>query len=76
MIKIVESEKELNSKILKITMTILEKYPELYENLGEMPVTIPNIENPEINIKNLREYYESLIALLYNYVLEHNTKRK
>jgi hypothetical protein len=66
-----ESEKELNSKILEITMTIREKYPELYEHLGEMPVTIPNIENPEINNKNLRDYYDSLKSILKNYVHEH-----
>jgi hypothetical protein len=66
-----ESEKELNSKILEITMTIREKYPELYEHLGEMPVTIPNIENPEINNKNLREYYDSLKSILKNYEHEH-----
>jgi hypothetical protein len=66
-----ESEKELNSKILEITMTIREKYPEIYEHLGEMPVTIPNIENPEINNRNLRDYYDSLKSILKNYVHEH-----
>ena len=66
-----ESEKELNSKILEITMTIKEKYPELYENLEEMPVTIPDIENPEINSKNLRAYYDSLISLLKQYIPGH-----
>ncbi len=66
-----ESEKELNSKILEITMTIQEKYPELSEYLGEMPVTISDTKNPEINIKTLRAYYDSLTALLENYVSEH-----
>lgn len=66
-----ESEKELNAKILEITMTIQKKYPELYEHLGEMPVTIPDTENPEINSKNLRAYYDSLKSLLNNYVHEH-----
>jgi hypothetical protein len=66
-----ESEKELNSKIMEITMSIQEKYPELYEHLGEMPVTIPDIENPEINIKYLRSYYDSLKSLLKNYENEH-----
>lgn len=66
-----ESEKELNSKILEITVSIREKYPELYEHLGEMPVTIPNIENPEINNKNLSDYYDSLKSILKNYEHEH-----
>lgn len=66
-----ESEKELNLKILKITMTIQEKYPELSEYLGEMPVTIPDTENPEINVENLRAYFDSLTSLLENYIREH-----
>ena len=66
-----ESEKELNLKILKITMNILEKYPELSEYLGEMPVTITYTESPEINVENLRAYFDSLTSLLENYVREH-----
>jgi len=66
-----ESENELNSKILNVTMTILESYPELSERLGEMPVTIPNAEHPEINRKVLKAYYESLVALMENYIREH-----
>ena len=48
-----EPEKEINLRILKITTIIQEKYPELSEYLGEMPVTIPVTKSPEINIKNL-----------------------
>lgn len=66
-----ESEKVLNLKILEITMTIQEKYPELSEYLGEMPVTIPDTESPEINVKNLRAYFDSLTSLLENYINEH-----
>lgn len=66
-----DSEKELNSKIMEITRTIQEKYPELYEHLGEMPVTVPDVENAEINNKDLRAYYDSLKSLLKNYVDEH-----
>jgi hypothetical protein len=66
-----ESEKELNAKILDITMIIQEKYPELSKYLGEMPVTIPNKESPEINSKNLREYFDSLTSILENYAREH-----
>jgi hypothetical protein len=66
-----ETEKELNSKILEITMTIKEKYPELYENLDEMPVTIPDVVNPEINSNNLRAYYDSLKSLLKKFIPGH-----
>lgn len=69
--QVMESENELNAKILGITMIIQEKYPELSEYLGEMPVTIPDKKNPEINSKNLREYFDSLTSILENYAREH-----
>lgn len=66
-------EKDLNSKIMKITMVIKEQYPELLEFLNEMPVTIPAEKNPEITLKKLKTYYESLISVLAKYKLEHPT---
>ncbi|NEW80379.1 MAG: hypothetical protein GZ086_13355 [Gelidibacter sp.] len=67
-----ELEKKLNAKILKITMTIKEQYPELIEYLNEMPITVPTEKNPEITIKNLNDYYDSLNAILTKYKLEHS----
>ncbi|MBK9097447.1 MAG: hypothetical protein IPM14_04830 [bacterium] len=58
---------ELNGAIIKITMTIQERYPELYELLSEMPVTIPNIKNPTINLETLNSYYNSLRSLIETY---------
>lgn len=66
-----EIEKDLNAKILKITMTIKEQYPELSDFLEEMPATIPSEENIEITLKNLSSYYESLNLMLSRYKLEH-----
>ncbi len=66
-----ETERGLNDKILKITMTIQEEYPELSKYLEEMPDTITNENNSGINIKNLREYYYSLNSLVKNYAREH-----
>jgi len=66
-----ETEKDLNDKILKITMTIKEKYPELSKYLEEMQETIPDEKNPEITLKNLQTYYESLNSMLKKYLLEH-----
>jgi len=66
-----EIVKDLNSKILNMTLTIMDKYPELSKYLDEMPVTIPNTENPEITISNLKNYYESLNALMNKYKNEH-----
>ena len=66
-----KTEKELNDAILTITMRIRNEYPELMKYLSELQVTIPDVENPEINSKVLTEYYESLENILTNYILEH-----
>ncbi len=59
-----ETEKELNAKILALTMQIQEKHPELSKFLEEMPVTVPDQSDPEINIKILKDYLESLNNML------------
>ena len=66
-----DAEADLNSKILKITLTIKEQYPELSQYIEEMPETIPNEENPEITLDNLKTYYESLSLMLNKYKSEH-----
>jgi len=70
-ISIMETEKEINDKIMKITMVIQENYPELSKYLNEMPVTIPIDSNPEVNVLALSKYYETLLTLFRNYVAEH-----
>lgn len=65
---IMQTEKEVNSKILKITMSIQEKYPELSKYLLEMPMTIPDVTNPEINIKVLNDYVNSLEVFYKRYI--------
>lgn len=67
-----KTEKEIEDAILKITMKIQNQYPELSKYLAEMPVTIPDVKTPEINIKNLQEYYNSLLALLNKYTPNHD----
>lgn len=62
-----KNEKELNEDILKITMLIQEKYPELSKFITEMPVTVPNTESPEINNQHLLNYYDSLKTLVDKY---------
>ncbi len=66
-----EAEKDLNSKILKITLKIKDQYPELSKYIEEMPVTIPDEKKPEITLGNLKAYYDSLDTLLRKYILEH-----
>ncbi len=59
-----KTEKELNAKILALTMKIHNEHPELSKFLEEMPITIPDENNPEINTKILTDYHESLKNLL------------
>ncbi|MBC5833818.1 hypothetical protein G6N05_02870 [Flavobacterium sp. F372] len=67
-----KTEAELNENIVKMTMTIRNEFPELMKFLGEMPQTIPDKKNPEINIKILQDYYDSLEDLLRKYAPNHN----
>ena len=64
-------EKDLNARILKITMTIMDHYPELSQYLEEMPVTVPSENDPEMNLNLLQSYYESLISLLKKYKVDY-----
>ncbi len=65
---------QLNNDILQITMTIKEKYPELSKYLLEMHETIPDEMHPEIKIKTLQDYYNSLEDLLKKYTPNHSKK--
>ena len=61
------SEGELNSEILRVTLMIHTEYPELSKFIEEMPVTIPNVDQPEINILILTDYLDSLNSLRFHY---------
>jgi hypothetical protein len=71
-----KTQKELEADILKLTMHIQEKHPELSKYIDEMPVTIPNVESPEINAKILQDYYNSLDSMLKKYVPNHNEAKE
>jgi hypothetical protein len=71
-----KTEKEINTAILEITMKIKEQFPELSKYIAEMPVTIPNIENPTMNNEALQDYYDSLDILLKDYIENHTIKTK
>ncbi|MBG6188532.1 hypothetical protein [Flavobacterium sp. CAN_S2] len=66
-----KTEKEINQAILEITMKIRNEYPELNKYLSEMPVTIPDVDQPEMTIKVLSDYLESLENLLKKYSPSH-----
>ena len=67
-----KTENEINKDIIATTMVIDEKFPELSKYIEEMPVTIPNKNEPEINETNLEDYQSSLDALLNKYAAIHN----
>ncbi len=71
-----EAEKLLNKNILELTMRIKNSHPELSKFIEEMPVTIPDKKDPEITLKNLRNYFDSLNSMLKKYLLEQNEPRK
>ena len=66
-----KSELEVNQDIINKMLIIEGKYPELLKFIGEMPVK--SIEKTrKVTIKNLMEYYDSLDALIKNYVANHS----
>ena len=62
---------ELTDKILKITVLIQEKYPQLSKYLAEVEETLPRLEHPEVNEAALAHYYQTLDEMLKDYLLEH-----
>ena len=70
-----ETEKELNDKILAITLEIQKKHPELSKYLDEMPVTLPDENNPEITVSKLKDYYNSLTSLIKKYETEEKLQK-
>ncbi len=67
-----KTETELNEMILRIIDKIKANHPELLKYLNEMPITIPNIENPDITVQVLLSYYDSLTELYHEYEKNHN----
>jgi len=64
-----ETEKELNEEILKLTTKIYEKYPELVKYLDEFQTTIP--DNKALTIDSLREYKNTLEKIIKDYEKDH-----
>ena len=62
---------DILTQITKLTVTIETDYPELYSFLGENPSTIPSTIHPDIDIKVMEDYLESLKHLHEQYVKTH-----
>ena len=52
--------KSIMTEISDLTNMIESDYPEVYRYLGEDPITIPIIENPNMGRKVMQEYLEDL----------------
>lgn len=66
-----KSEKELLTEISTIIREIEEQDPELLKYLDETPMTIPDIQNPNVDRKQLQEYLESLREIKRKYEQDH-----
>lgn len=63
-----ETAEKINAEIMAITLLIQAKHPELSKFLNELPVTIPNVQHPKIDITILKEYHNSLVNILNRFV--------
>jgi len=63
-----EKLQRLLNEITELTNIIRTESPELYRFLNENPLTIPATDIPEINIKIMQNYLDSLKELLKHYL--------
>lgn len=62
-----KTTQELLTEISTILREIEDQHPELNKYLDETPMTIPDIENPDVDQKALKDYLESLKSMVDNY---------
>jgi hypothetical protein len=62
---------KLFREITLLTTNIEVNYPELYQFLGEDPITIPSNDHPYIDVEVMQDYLESLKELLARYLETH-----
>ena len=65
---------DIKNDIIINATVLLEKFPLLAKYANEMPVPIPETNDPETTIKNLKEYNNSLGILLKKYADHSNNK--
>lgn len=70
----IKSDIEWTQDVLKITTEIRSKYPELIKYIDEMPVNLNGINASNETQNSMKEYFESLEALVKNYKVSHEPK--
>lgn len=66
---------QVSNKIINLTSTIRNNYPELYSFLDETPYHHDSNFIGEINLQDLNEHLNSLEELLRHYIETHHKKR-
>ena len=71
-------QNSVSLELLKIIATFEKETIELqiFTQIDYLPHYNPDIDNPEINIKNLQDYYNSLDNLLKKYATSHSSITK
>lgn len=59
-----ERIKALLQQILQVTTELETYYPELYQYLGETPITLPDDPHPKMDEKALQDYLNTLQEML------------
>jgi len=67
---------EWEQEILQITQQINQEYPELIKYMNEIPVKTGSEQTDGVAIKNLEDYYNSLVAILKDYAETHIRAKK
>ena len=63
-------------EITKETSYIEINFPEVYLNLDELPMTIPEGNNPEIDLKTMQDYLENLKQIADHYKATHKEQKE
>lgn len=66
---------KLMQEITMLTSNIETNYPELYRHIDENPITIPAGDDPEVDMKAMKEYLESLKDQLRALIESHKSTK-
>jgi hypothetical protein len=70
-----KTAKEWNQKIIDLSQRITREFPELSKYISEIPVKISEKYKPGATAENLKEYYNSLAAIVRNYSSTHDVNK-
>jgi hypothetical protein len=70
-----KTAKEWNQKIIDLSQRITREFPELSKYISEIPVKISEKYKPGATAENLKEYYNSLAAIVRNYSPTHGVNK-